>query len=413
MAEQTRRYQYSARSSDGNMVSGVITADSETTAAKRLQRMGLSPLSIRSARVTSTKAKEPKTNRRFGRTRRVKAKDLALFARQFATLSEASLPLVRILNALAAQTTHPVLKATLAEIRVSVESGASLSTAFSKHPQVFPDLMVGLIRAGETSGSVPTAMKQVAINFEKDARLRAKVFAASLYPIVVLTMALLIVAGMLIVIVPKFAKIFAQLGGSLPLLTRMLITASHAMVFVGPMTVVGAIAFSVWWRKNKSTPEVRKVWDPFRLRIPVMGKMVAKIAIARFCRSLATLLTSGVGILQALEVVAATSGNWVVANALNAVKAAVREGRPISSAMEEHAIFPPMVTQMIATGEDSGTLPEMLTKAAEFYEQEVETSADALAGVLEPILMMVLAFVIGLMVVALYLPMLTMSNLVH
>lgn len=404
-SQDSQRFNYTARDARGEMTSGQITADSESSAAKRLQAMGMAPLTIRPVTSTSLRAVN------IG-TKRVKPKDLALFSRQFGTMIAAGLPIVRAVHALSAQTDHPTLKQVLPAVQSDLERGNSLSTALARHPRVFPPLMIGMVSAGEVSGSLSHSLDTVATTYTKEAQLRSKVVAAMLYPTIVLGIAVLMVIGMLIFVVPRFTKIFAQLGGQLPLPTRILVAVSDMMVYILPISVVLLVAFMFWWRKNKNTRRVREVVDPLKFRIPIFGKFFQKVAIARFARSFASLLESGVPMLQTLDIVSTTSGSIVIGDSLQEIKREVAGGRNIAQPMEKYDIFPPLVVQMVATGEETGALPDMLQKISEFYESEVDTAAEGLSSILEPILIVLLAGVVGGMVVALYLPMFKVYDLI-
>lgn len=407
--EQIRRFTYTARNAQGAMVSGAITADSETGASRRLQAMGLAPLSVRKA---DGSGRGTGLNRQIGRGRRVKPKHLAVFGRQFATMTMAGLPLVRAINALAEQADHPELRRVLPLVRNDVEGGTAFSVALSRHPRIFPPLLIGMVASGEVSGSLGLAMEQVAANYEKEARLRAKIFSAMLYPTAVLAMAFVMVTAMLLFVVPRFASIFAQLGGRLPLPTRILVVASHLAGIAIPILIVGGIVFTVWWRRHAQDRAVRLVVDPLKLRIPIFGVFFQKIAIARFARTFSTLLSSGVPMLQALDIVSATSGSLVISDALGEVRTAVRAGRPVASTLGNFPVFPPLVVQMVSTGEETGALANMLSRVAEFYEEEVDTASEGLTALIEPILIVMLALVVGSMVVSLYLPIFKVFDLI-
>jgi len=278
---------------------------------------------------------------------------------------------------------------------------------------MFSRLYINMVRAGEAGGFLDGALETIAQNFEKEVKLRSTIKSAMTYPVVVLVMALLGVLAMLIFIVPVFEKMFAGLGGDLPAPTMMLVYLSRAMVWVGPALVVAVIALAVWWRQNRNADAVRRRVDPIKLRLPVFGKMLKKIAIARFSRNLANMLRAGVPILQALGVVGDTSGNWVVEKALQDVAESVRRGRSIAQPLGASGVFPPMVVQMVAVGEDSGELEIMLEKIAQFYDDEVESTTAALTSLIEPLLIGFLGVVIGGMIIALYLPVFNIFNLIH
>lgn len=406
-AAKTKRFSYSARNNTGAMITGEINADSETAAALRLQSMGLAPVSVK----ILGRSKKLSGEISFG-NKRVKAKHIAIFAKQFSTMIEAGLPLVRVVQALGDQMDHVAFKKALPAVQADLEKGGQLSVALSKHPFVFPPLMVGMVASGEVSGNLGKSLEAVAEAYGKEAALKAKVVSAMIYPGIVGSMAILMVVGMLIFVVPGFTEIFANLGGELPLPTRIMVAVSGAMKFILPITFVVVFVFSLWWKKNKNSRMVRERLDPFKLRVPIMGKFVQKIALARFSRTFASLLAAGVPLIQTLEITATTSGNIVVGDALMDVKREISSGKPIANTISEHPIFPPLVIQMVSTGEETGALPEMLVKIADFYEAEVDTQADGLASTLEPIMIIMLAGLVGMMVVSLYLPIFSVFDLI-
>jgi len=401
----SKRFSYSARDLSGNVRSGTIMATSETEVARRLQGMGLAPISVKSSAGAG--------KRSIGPPKRVKAKHLAGFAKQFATMTDSGLPMVRTLTALSEQTDHPEMQRVLPIVKSDVESGNPLSLAMGKHPRVFPPLMTGMVSAGEASGALATTMLRVAENYEKEAKLKAKVFSAMLYPMIVLVLAIVMVIGMLIFIVPTFADVFSNLGGDLPLPTKMLVLASSVMKFAAPFLVVVVILFLVWWGRHKNDEKIRNVVDPLKMRIPILGKFSRKIALARFSRTFAALLQSGIPMLQAIEMVKTTSGNIILSKSLGNVQEAVRNGRPLAAPMMQEPFFPSLVTQMVATGEETGSVSEMLEKVADYYDDEVETTADSLTSILEPIMIVGLAGIVGGMVVAMYLPMFKVFELIQ
>lgn len=401
---------YTGRNTSGKLVKGSLDAQSEVVVASKLASMGLSPVSITKASESTGLKKEISVP---GFKKKVKLKELAIMSRQMATMIGAGLSLLRSLNILADQTESPTLAKILGKVRDDVETGVSTSDAFAKHADVFPPLMISMIRAGEAGGFLEGALDSIAINFEKEVKLKGKIKSALTYPVIVLIMSLISVASMLIFIVPVFQKMFTSLGGKLPLPTMMLVYMSQAMVWIGPALVVFFIAFSIWWPKNKNTERVRKRLDPLKLKLPVFGLLIKKIAIARFSRNFSDMIRAGVPILRALQIVGETSGNWVIQSALEKVAESVRQGHSLSGPLANHPVFPPMVTQMIAVGEDAGSLEVMLNKIADFYDQEVEAATEQLTAMIEPLMVAFLGVVIGGMVVALYLPIFNISKLIH
>lgn len=347
-----------------------------------------------------------------GFQKRIKLKELAVMSRQMATMIGAGLSLLRTLNILAAQTESKPLAKILGQIRDEVETGVSTSDAFAMYQDVFPPLMISMIRAGETGGFLEGALDSIAVNFEKEVKLRGKIKSALTYPVIVLIMSLISVVSMLIFIVPVFQKMFTSLGGKLPLPTMMLVYASHAMVWIGPLMLVLLMGFAIWWPRNKNTVRVRKFLDPIKLKLPVFGMLLRKIAIARFSRNFSDMIGAGVPILKALQIVGETSGNWVIEDSLMKVAESVRQGHSLSAPLALQPVFPPMVTQMIAVGENAGSLEVMLDKIADFYDQEVEAATEQLTAMIEPLMVAFLGVVIGGMVVALYLPIFNISKLI-
>jgi type IV pilus assembly protein PilC len=348
----------------------------------------------------------------LSRQKKVKLKDLAVFARQFATMINSGLSLLRALSILTEQTENKELARIIGEVRNDVETGNSLSSSMAKHPRVFPPLMVNMCRAGEIGGFLDSVLLQIAENFEAEVKLRGKVKAAMTYPIVVFVIAMLAVTAMLLFVVPTFGKLYASLGGTLPAPTRLLVAISHAFKLIFPVLIVLAIVGAILWRKFKHTEQVRNVVDPLKLRVPIFGSLFQKIALSRFTRNLGTMIKSGVPILQALEIVADTTGNVVLGRAVRDVQDSVRSGESIAQPLTHHAVFPPMVVQMMAVGEETGALDEMLDKIADFYDQEVEATVNALTSLIEPILIVIMGVVIGGMIIALYLPMFDVINLI-
>ena len=401
MTAAVQSFAYRGRDTSGKLVKGKVDAPSESSVAARLRGMGIAPLAIEEAKPATGINRE--VNLKF-LEKRVGLKDLAVMSRQMATMIASGLALLRTLRILAEQTENPKLAATLDAVRAEVEAGRSLSDALAKHPDVFPPLMISLVRGGETGGFLEQALESVAQNYEKEVKLRATIKSALTYPVAVLGMAVLAVIGMLVFIVPVFENMFAGLGGELPLPTKFLVWLSGLMIWLGPLLLAGAVGFSFWWRANRNTPQVRKVWEPAILKLPVFGSLFRKVAIARFSRNFSTMLASGVPILQALSVVADTSGNWVVEQALMKVQESVRKGNSVAAPLAQEPVFPPMVTQMVAVGEDSGTLEQMLAKIADFYDDEVLSTTEQLTALIEPIMIAFIGVVIGGMIVALYMP---------
>ncbi len=410
MSSTAQLFAYTSRDAGGKLVKGKMEAQSEAVVVSRLQTMGLSPVSVGSTQAGTGLNREINLGV-FAKG--VKPKDLAVVTRQMATMVAAGLSLLRTLAIISEQTENKRLAQVFTTVRGDVEAGSSLSDAMAKHTREFPPLMLNLIRAGEIGGFLEGALESVANNFEAEVKLTGQIKAALSYPIVVLIIAIISVAAMLIFIVPVFEKMFEQMGAKLPLPTQFLVDLSHGMVFIGPVAVILGIAFAVWWKRNKNEERVRRIVDPIRLRMPVFGELMKKVAVARVTRNLATMVGSGVPILKALQVVGATSGNWVIESALNRVGEAVRNGTTIAEPMAREKVFPSMVTQMIAVGEDSGALETMLHKVSDFYDQEVESMTEQLTALIEPIMIAVIGLLIGGMIVALYMPIFDIYSHIH
>ncbi|MEU0555362.1 type II secretion system F family protein [Dactylosporangium sp. NPDC006015] len=397
----TKTYDYQSIDHDGKRAKGKIEASNELAAAQLLRQQGLTPLAITSA---DTLMKRDITIPGLGD--RTTLKDLSVFSRQFATMTQSGMSLLRSLSVLEEQAQKPSLKKAVGEVRLDIEGGMSLSGALGKHPKVFPTLMVAMIRAGETGGFLDSALDRIATNFEKDAQLRGKIKSALTYPVIVLLFTVVMISAVLIFIVPIFEKMFKQLGGELPLPTKIIVNASHTLFWLGPLIIAVFVVVTVTLRKMMAVnPAVRLRVDKIKLKLPVFGPLFTKIALSRFSRNLGTLLGVGVPVLQALDVVGATTGNAVISNAMADLQNAVREGQPMSSQLGNHKIFPSMVVQMVEVGEESGQISQMLEKVADFYDREVDSAADALTASIEPIMVLVMGGVVGGMIICLYLPM--------
>lgn len=402
-------YAYRARDAEGKLRKGRLDAPTEAGVIARLRTQGLAPVAIEPANAGTG------LNRDLSfdfLPARVKLKDLTIMSRQLATMVGAGLTLIRALSILAEQTESKPLRAALEAVRTDIETGRSFSEALAARGEVFPPLMVNLVRAGEIGGFLERALETAAATYEKDVKLRNTIKSAMAYPVAVLGMAFLSVIGMLLFIVPVFKKMFEGLGGQLPLPTQILVVVSEQMIWLGPLLLVLIVAAVVLWRRFGRTDRVRRVADTAKLRIPVFGPLLKKIAIARFARNFASMTGAGVPILRALSIVGETSGNWVIEKALLSVQTSVRAGRSIAVPLAEEKVFPSMVVQMIGVGEDSGALEPMLNKIADFYDSEVESTTDQLTSLIEPLLIGVIGVVIGGMIIALYLPIFEIYNLI-
>ena len=407
----TATFQYQVRDKQGKLVTGELEADSSSAVATKLRQLGYAPVSIEEKKSDglNTEIKIP------GFGGKVKLKDLAIFSRQFATMINSGLSLIRALSILAEQTENQKLADTVDEIRNTVESGTALSVALAEHPEIFPKLYVAMVRAGETAGMLDQVLLNVAESLEKDVRLRGQIKSAMTYPVIVFIMAILLTSAMLVFIVPTFVTLFEDLGGDLPLPTKMLMMASNFMTsWLGLLTyLVGPIVFWRAFKLYRKTEKGRFQLDVIKLKLPVFGNLFHKIALTRFSRNLSTLMRAGVPILQALEITAETVNNGVIGAAVKDVQDSVRTGEPIASPLAKHDVFPPMVVQMIAVGEETGAVDTMLEKIAEFYDQEVEATTEALTSLMEPLMIAVLGGIVGSMVIALYMPIFKVIELVE
>ncbi|WP_262347468.1 type II secretion system F family protein [Nocardioides dongxiaopingii] len=401
------QYDYKVRDADGRFREGRVKAETQSAVAEKLMAMGYIPLEVKEAGTGLQKELS------LGR-KRVKMKDLAVFARQLATMIDAGLTLLRALSILAEQVENPSLREVLSKVKTDVEGGHSLSSAFANDEHhTFPPFMISMTKAGEAGGFLDVAMRELADSFEAEVKLRSKIKAAMTYPVVVFVMAILMCLGMLLFIVPIFEGMFEDLGGTLPLPTRFLVFLSGLMGYIVPALVVSGVGFTLWWRKHGTSPKVRNVVDPLKLKLPVFGSLFRKIALTRFARNLSTLLAAGVPILSALDIVGETTGSVVITRALEDVRVSVSSGDSISGPLAKHDVFPPMVVQMIASGEETGAVDSMLRKIAQFYDEEVESTTEALTSLIEPLMIAFLGVIVGGMIIALYMPIFTIFDLIE
>jgi type IV pilus assembly protein PilC len=345
--------------------------------------------------------------------KKVKPKTLQIFSRQFATMIEAGLNIVAALVILEQQTDDLYFATVVKELRADVEGGLLLSQAMRRHPKIFDRLFVSMVEAGEAAGILDEVLDRVAYQIEKSTQIKRRVKGAMLYPTMVLVFATLVLTGLLMFLVPVFVKIFGQLGGQLPTLTQYVVSVSDLLrqKYYIIFPIVGALIFGL--RKYKKTDAGRKKWDQIKLKIPMkIGSVVLKVTMARFSRTLSTLIAAGVDIIQALEITGQSSGNWVIEQALGDVRAKVGEGVPIAQPLVDNPIFPPMVSQMVKIGEETGELEKMLGKVADFYEDEVDAAIQSLTSIVEPLMMILVGLMVGVIVIAMYLPMFKMLSLV-
>jgi type IV pilus assembly protein PilC len=397
-------FAYSAINSLGIESKGELTATDVLSARDLLRQRGLRPLELDEVGGAST----------TGRRKKVKSRSLQVFSRQFATMIDAGLNVVGALVILEQQTDDKALAEVIREVRSDVEGGMLLSQAMSRHPKVFDRLYIAMVEAGEAAGILDTVLDRVAVQIEKEMKIKRRVKGAMIYPTLVLCFAFLVLAGMLMFLVPIFEDIFADLQGELPPLTKVVVAMSD--VLKGYWFIIfPAIGGGIWgFRRWKKTPTGRQVWDRFKLRAPAgIGKVVLKVTMARFSRTLATLVAAGVDIIKALEISGQTAGNWVIEAALADVRAKVHQGVPIAQPLIENPVFPPLVAQMVKVGEETGELEKMLDKIADFYEDEVDASIQALTSIVEPLMMIGVGVVVGVIIIAMYMPMFKLLQLVE
>ncbi len=401
-------YAYKVRTQEGKLVTGQLDGENPALVAARLQEMGFTPIAV-NARSVGLKSDISVP----GLGKRVKLKDLAVFSRQFATMVDSGLTLLRALTILAAQSSHKGFTEILDAVRVDVQRGSSLSDALAKHPKTFNHLYLAMVRAGETGGNLDASLILLAESLERQAELRGKIRSAMAYPLVVLCLVLGIAAAMMVFIVPVFAKVFAQLNAKLPKPTLILMAVSSVLVHDLPYVAAGLAVAGFVFFKWKKTPQGRSRWSAVVQRVPVFGVLMVKTSIARFTATLGTLLRSGVPVLQALEITRESVNNPALERALQDAEDAIQRGEPMSRAFGGHGVIPQMVSQMISVGEETGALDDMLGKIADFYEQEVQAMVDALASLLEPLMIVVLGGLVGSMIIALYLPMFSIDKVVE
>jgi type IV pilus assembly protein PilC len=394
---------YKARDTGGKLISGTVGADNQLLVMQKLREMGVTPVEVKAQR---------KVSMDINLARKVKMKDLAVFSRQFATMVNSGLPILQALTVLEQQTESVLLKKAVVIIRSDIEQGASLSAALAKHPKIFSKLYISMVRSGEMGGVLDAVLVRLASNMERDVSLRNRIRSAMTYPIVVLGFVGMILAAMLIFIVPQFKSIYDSLHGTLPLLTRVLLGASdivrHKSLFV--LAFFAGIVFAI--KRVKKTDRGLLMYDRIKLKVPVFGQLFLKTALSRFTRTLGVLSKSGVPILQSLEVVSDTVNNSLIKQAVLDVQDSVMRGESLAKPLRAHKVFPPMVVQMLAVGEETGSLDTMLEKVAEFYDDEVTAMVDQLTSLIEPVMIGLVGGMVGIAVIALYMPMFNVINLI-
>lgn len=405
------KFQYQAKNSAGQVVQGEIEAASQQEAIIRLRAQQLLPMRVTGGGGARPGAKKASSTGLFAPS--VKGKDLQVFTRQFATLINAGIPVVDSLKILSEGLRPGLLKEASAQVKTSIESGRRLADSMATVPNVFDRLYVNMIQAGEEAGILDGILQRLAAYMEKSEKLKSQVKGALVYPVVIIIVAMIVIAGILVFIIPKFMEFFASSGNEPPMLTQMVVNISNSMIsnwyiYLG-ILVIGPFAFMHWLKTDSG----RDTFGRFIMHAPVFGEVVQKSAIARLTRTLSTLLSSGVGLIEAIDISSRTAGNIVIEQALLRSKESVTQGRTFSAPLGKEKAFPEMVVQMIAIGEQSGTLDIMLGKIADFYEDEVETAVKAMTSLLEPLLMVVLGGIIAVLVIAMYLPIFNMADVVQ
>lgn len=398
-------FKYVAKDQSARTVGGKISAENQNAVIEELRKRKLVVISVKEVKEAA------KAVSLFG-GKKIKADDLVIFSRQLATMVDAGIPLMQSLDALQEQIENASFKKIISGIRDDIEVGNSLSQSFGKHPQVFDALYINMVKAGESSGMLNIILERISSYLEKSISLQRKIKSAMIYPIIVISMAILITTFLLVKVVPTFSNIFDMLGENLPLPTKILILVSNlvrkALIYVVGVFFLLGFALSRYIR----TEQGRLSIDKLKLRLPVVGQLFRKVAVSRFSRTLATLIQSGVPILASLEIVGKTSGNKVMEIAVNNVRSNVREGESIAQPLIKSGVFPPMVTRMISVGEQTGELEKMLTKIADFYDEQVDTAIAGLTSMIEPLIIAFLGIVVGGIVVALFLPILKITTII-
>jgi len=401
-------FQYAARNPQGKVITGSIEAGSQAMVVKQLREQGLTPTTIQEGALGGAVARR----KMGGKSGRIRLDDLVVFSRQFATMIRAGLPLIEVLNILSEQAEKAAMRDVLKQIEKDVEAGSSLTEAMNKHIRVFNTFFVSMVKAGEAAGMLASILDQIAVYLEKLASLQRKVKSAVIYPSVVASAATIITIFLLTNVVPVFRDIFSALEGELPFPTKIVIFASELILkyylIIGGILIVLVVGLLQW----KKTEAGRRAVDRLKLRLPIFGPLFLKVSISKFSRTLSTLIKSGVNILAALDIVAATAGNSIVEDAILKTKVSIQSGESISKPLTESNIFPPMVTRMVDVGERVGSLESMLSKIADFYEDQVDATVSALTSLIEPLLIIFLGVVVGFIVIAMFMPLFKMIQYV-
>ncbi|MBM3243233.1 MAG: type II secretion system F family protein [Candidatus Omnitrophica bacterium] len=399
-------YNYAAKDKNGFTLNGTLEAASESEVAEALHKKELTIINIVQAKDNPAKVGLK------GKGKRVKLDDLVIFTRQLATMIDSGIPLVHALGILGEQVESAALKTVVVTVRQDIEAGMSFCDALGKHPKVFSELFINMARAGESSGMLDDILDRLATYLEKTAALTRKIKSSLVYPAVVVTMAVIITAVLLLKVVPTFKGIFEVLGGQLPLPTQVLIFASDLLRKYFIFTLIGLVSLVFMFNKYISTEKGRYNFDKTQLKAPILGELFRKLSVAKFSRTFSTLIKSGVSVLSALDIVSKTSGNKVVEEAVLSCSKSVRDGESIAQPLLRSGVFPPMVCRMISVGEQTGQLEKMLTKIADFYDEQVDSATSALTSMIEPLVIAFLGIVVGGIVISLFLPVFKISQLI-
>lgn len=398
-------FKWTGKSMSGVIQSGEMAAASRDDVIFDLRRQGIIPTSVVEERKPASRLRS--------KSAKVPEKELVIFTRQFATLFSAGIPIVQGFEILAKQSQNKTLKSVLTQVKDSIETGSTVADALRKHPSIFDQLYINLVAAGEAGGVLDTVLIRLAVYIEKIMKLKKKVKGAMIYPAIIVTVAVLVVAIIMLFVIPIFAKIFSEMGVALPLPTQIVIGFSNFLGGIGGLILLGSFIFSIIAiRQYRKTENGRKVTDKFLLDLPIFGDLIRKVAVARFTRTLGTLIGSGVPILESLEICAKSAGNKVVEKEVFDTKAEVTTGKTISETLLKSKVFSPMVVQMISVGESTGALEQMLIKIADFYDDEVDQSVTNLTTLLEPLMIVFLGITVGFIVIALYLPIFKLGGVI-
>jgi type IV pilus assembly protein PilC len=392
-------YAWKGKNRMGEVQEGVLVADSRDAASNTLKRNGIEVMNVRLMAAEKGKS-----------SGKVPAKELAIFTRQFSVMIDAGLPLVQCLEILGAQQPHKGFKRVIEAVRDDVEKGSTLQASLAKHPRAFSDLYVNMVGAGESGGILDIILQRLSTYIEKAVKLTSKVKGAMTYPVAVITIAIAVVIIIMVKVIPVFSAMYEGLGSKLPFPTLVCISLSNALINYSWLIIIAVVLITIGLRQYYRTPPGRLMIDSLLLKIPIIGDLLRKVAVARFCRTLGTLISSGVPILEGMDITAKTAGNMVVQNAILKSKDAVEQGRNIATPLAETKVFPPMVVQMVGVGEATGALDAMLAKVADFYEDEVDNAVANLTSLMEPVMIAILGAIIGFIVIAMYLPIFNLAN---